>query len=157
MHMTIVALVRAQDDSEALSEAKRVFEALVEQGSSFDGFQLDEAYKYDSEKGKSLLQTVLGYQILEFNVHLAKIRDAIRAGPLKSDDQLMEDDTFRYHCLCVGESKGSSIRVYDEDAEGIMAKAHLKNVVEDWPSLVKSGKHTKTQEPLWVVSADSHY
>jgi len=157
MHQTIIALVRAHDKKDARDEADIVFKKLVAAGRSYDYFTIDEAYKYDTEKGKSLLQMVFGHQTLEFNDHLAAIRNTLRAGLLKPDDELMEDHEFRFHCWQVGENKGSAIRVYDPDVEGIQDKSHLKNVIEDWPNLVADGKHKKSIYPLWVVSADGHY
>lgn len=157
MHQTIVALVRAHDKATAREEGEQVFRKLVEAGRSYDGYALDKTYRYDSEKGKSLLQVVFGYQTLEFNDHLAQIRIALTEGPVKSDDQLMENHEFRFHCWQVGESKGSAIRVYDSDAEGVQDKAHLRNIIEDWLNLVEVDKHKKSPYPLWVVSANAHY
>ena len=157
MHQQIVALVRAFDKVSALNRADEVFRKLIGKQRSYDGYSLGDAYKYDSEKGKSVLQTVFGKQTIEFNDHLAAVRNVLRAGLLKPDDELMEDHSFRYHCLQIGETDGSAITVFDNDAEGVQDKAHLKNIIEDWPGLVESGQHKKSAHPLWVVTADGHY
>lgn len=157
MHQTIIALVRAYDKGNAREQGEDTFKKLVEASRSYDSFRIESVYKYDSEKGKSLLQMVFGHQTIEFNEHLAEIRKTLLATPAKPDEQLMEDHSFRFHCWEVGQDDGSAIRVYDSDAAGVSDKDHLKNVIDDWPTLVESGQHTKSPYPLWVVTADGHY
>lgn len=156
MHMQIVILVRAYDKAAAYEEGDRVIKKLIADG-SFDAARVPTVYRYDSEKGESVLQTVFGYQTSEFYNHLAQIRIVLAKRPQKSDDELMEDHDFRFHCWQAGESTGGSIRVYDGDAAGVQDRAHLRNVIEDWPSLVATGQHKKSPHRLWVVSTNVHY
>jgi len=151
MHQTIIALVRAHDKQDAHDEAEKVFRML------YDGTSIEAVYKYDTEKGKAALQVVFGKQTIEFNEHLAEIRKTLLATPAKPDDQVMEDHQFRFHCWWVGQDDGPAIRVYDNDAAGVSDKDHLKNVINDWPTLVESGQHRRSVYPLWVVTADGHY
>jgi len=140
-----------------MEDAEAVFEKVKNRSNSYDYFRIDKAYPYNSEKGKSALQRIFGNQTLEFNEHLAVVRKALAKTPAETDDEVMEDHMLRFHFWCVGMDDGWVIRVFDADGAGVSDRGHLKNVVEDWPSLVESGQHRKSQYPLWVVTADGHH
>ena len=156
-HQDVAFLVRASDEKDAFDEARAVAEMLRKNGRSYDGFSLENAEPYDSEKGKSALQGILGAQILDFNEHLDGLRNLLMAKPTKTNSELMETSDLYYHCARIGDESGPGVRVFDADATGIQEKSHLKNVVEDWPSLVEAGKHRKSRYPLWIVWGDAHY
>lgn len=156
-HQQIAALVRAPDKKTAKEDAEEVFDKVIGHAHSYDYYHIEDAYPYDSEKGKSALQRIFGAQTLEFNDHLAVVRKAFAEAPAKSDEELMEDHMLRFHFFCVGMDDGWVIRVFDPDAVGVEDRGHLKNVIEDWPSLVESGQHVKSRYPLWVVTADGHH
>lgn len=156
-HQDVAFLVRASDEGEAFEEAKQVSEQVRKNGRSYDGFSLENAKPYESEKGKSALQTIFGYQTLEFNEHLEGLRKLLTAKPTKTNSELMETSDLYYHCARIGDEAGPGVRVFDADGAGIQEKKHLKNVIEDWPGLVEAGKHSKSRYPLWIVWGDAHY
>lgn len=156
MHNDIAILVRAPDRKSAKEDALKLFEKVKARSSSYDGFSPDDVLPYDTEEGKSLLQTIFGRQTLEFNDYLAEVRVALTESP-KSDDELMEDHQFRFACWSVGNHDGWTVRVFDNEACGVSDQGHLKNVIEDWPSLVEAGQHKKSPYPLWVVAGDAHH
>lgn len=157
MHQDVAFLVRAADRKEAFDEAKDVSEIVKKSGSSYDGFALEEAEPYDSEKGKSVLQRIFGLQTLDFNDHLNGLRKLLTEHPLKTDAELMEVSDIYYHCAKIGDEHGSGVMVFGPEADGVQDRDHLKNIVDDWPSLVEAGKHHKSSDPLWVVWGDGHY
>jgi hypothetical protein len=156
-HNVIAILVRAPDGKSAKEDAKAVFDKVKTHSSSYDAFEVDDAFPYDSEKGKSALQRIFGYQTLEFNDHLSELRNIVTANPNMGNDELMENHQFRFLCWEVGDTNGWNMNVFDSDAEGVQDKAHLKNLVDDWPGLVSVGQHIKSIYPLWVVSGNAHY
>ena len=117
----------------------------------------------------------------EFDENLKKIRELIN---FYSDEELFEEKTidikkkilenledkqnnehismFKYYCNCLGQYKGSSIWLYDNDSEGIRNSKHLKNVLNKWECIYgtkekKGEKNPYKKLKVFVVPCDCHY
>lgn len=163
--MWILALVRAKNKKEAIEKSGKIFDDLSYQDGrrAFDYCTVipEHVSKLTTNKGKKLYDTIWGYQVEEFNEAMDRIREAVKK---LSNEELMEDIhynsdesgwLFRHFCEKVGQHRGSAVRIYDQDGEGIRDEKHFKNVVEDWPTL--QNRISRTDIPLWVIPADVHF
>lgn len=162
MHMTIRAIVPGEDQEEALSNAKQIFEDLVERGyfdyySTFDEKNaksrhetLPVAVKVNSPEGKKLIDEGMQYTKKDFFENLNKVRSILAVATneelAKGKDNKV-DPLFRYYCYCIGQYAGPYVWLYNRYGEGIRDQAELKWALE---------KETEG-EKLWVVPADVHY
>jgi len=162
MHMTIRAIVPGEDKEEALSNAKQIFEDLVERGyfdyySTFDEEEardrygnLPNAVLINSYEGKKLINEAMEYTKREFCANLNKIRKILDRA---TNEELVKgknnkiDPLFRYYCYCIGQYAGPYVWIYNRYGDGIRDQAELKWALE---------KETEG-EKLWVVPADVHY
>jgi len=90
-----------------------------------------------------------------FLEHLKQIKKYLAT---HSDDQLFEEDDFKYQCYSVGQYEGPSVWLYDQDGEGITSYRHLHNVLNKW-ACNNNGKPSPEykDKDLYVVPADVHW
>lgn len=172
MHMTIGAIVYAEDEEVALEKGRMIFDDLVEKG-YFDYFTTaDEeniedfppVLKADSPKGEKFIKdrwTVTEKKFIEACNKCRWILENL------TPEQIMEDkvpealqkeaESAELFSLVrpwfnkIGAHKGPSVYLYDDDGEGIRSEWHLKGVLEKW----RSPQHAKLN--IYVVPADVHY
>ena len=156
MHMVIRALVYAKTKEEALVNAKEVFDRLTENQHPFDYYvTFDQnglgsagkdrwgkkpvAVKVNSKEGKKLLEEGLEFTKKEFMDNLKNVRAALifKEGEAEVDDETLFNERhqfpgLRYPCYCIGQYRGSSVWLYDNDGEGIRDPGHLKDVLNKW-------------------------
>jgi len=180
MHMVIRAIVYAENQEEALDQARNIFDSLCERG-SFDYFtmfneegsivsgkgrwgDLISVAKVTSPEGKELIDEGWKATVREFNNSMLEIRRALK---YLTDEQIMNDKTvdipnekefwgMRYHFHCVGQYEGYQIWLYDNDGSGIRDKNHLDNALNKWPELEHTAEEYKDLD-VWVVPADVHH
>ena len=124
----------------------------------------------DSKEGKKLIDEGMKSTKDYFMTHIKDVRELI---DFYSDEELFEEkiidtkkkiivelenkkDTsdlhmFKYYCNCLGQYRGHSIFVYDNDGEGIRNYQHLKDVLNKWGA--KEYKGLK----CYVIPCDCHY
>jgi len=187
MHTVIYALVYAEDEEDALAQAESIFDDLCgESHFPFDYYstfketyatarwgELPVATKICGEFGSvkcdfcserfrcftgkinSILDEAMGYTKEHFIENIRYIRNDIN---IKTDDELMDDGQFRHWCYNCGRYAGYTIKLYDQDGEGIRNEEHLKNVLSKW-SVLNDGSPRKEYADLniYAVPADAHY
>ena len=63
---------------------------------------------------------------------------------------------FKYRCSCLGQYKGSDIRLYDNDGQGIRDNKHLKDTLTKWKSLGKKVTKEYAGMNVYITTADVH-
>ncbi len=167
MHMVIRTIVYAENETEALDNARTVFEKLIENQDPFDYYQMfDEPSPYKtsgsgrwgnltgvalvtSKEGKEFIKDGMKYTKESFMEHIKAIRKVLK----KTNEELFKDKynfEFRYPCYCIGEYGGSNIWLYDKDGEGIRTEKHLENASSNW------GRKMDKDLKVYVIPADAH-
>ena len=186
MHMVIKVLVYATSENDALGEARRVLNNLCGDYKEFDFYntfddgwatrrwgELPKAIRvcgdfglekcdtcaerfqcYTNQMNSMLEESMLATK-QEFLKNLGEIKKCIT---IYNDDQLFEDDDFKWRCHQAGQYKGSCVYLYDQDGEGIRDNEHLKNVLSKW-ACNHGGKPDPELEDksVFIVPADVHY
>ena len=179
MHTVIAAIVYANDRREALHQARRVFERLV-QDNAFDYYTLfDEnrpasgksrwgrlpvVAKTDSRVGKRFIEDKWHATKKAFDEAITKVREGIHN---YTNDELFTDlvevggqpRMFRFWCLRIGRIEGPSVFIYDDEASGIRYLDHLENALSKWSCLYEMQGQTNPHQDkeVWVVPADVHF
>jgi len=166
MHQLIRAIVYAKNKEEGLEKAKEIFESLCENQYPYDYYStfdkesprkrwgnLPVITLANSKIGKKLIEDGWRSTKQEFYRNLKIIREILKK---KSNYQLLlksfDDNLFRYRCYLIGEFRGSSCFLYDNDGEGIKSVKHLNYVLNKWNN-EKKYKGLK----IYVVPADVHF
>jgi hypothetical protein len=178
MHQVISAIVYAEDKEEALDNAKGIFDGLVEEG-VFDYYRtfdedgsgisgrdrwgdLPVCAEADSQEGKKLIDDEMKYTKDEFMENIKKIRETLSKF---SDEDLFSRDEdnsdvnlFRYHCYWIGQHKGTSVWLYNDDGDGIRSEEELNRALDKYVDLYKEEgeENPYTDDTVWVVPADVH-
>jgi hypothetical protein len=143
MHQVIRAIVYAEDEEEAMDQAKGIFDSMVERG-IFDYYvtfdeegngisgkdrwgKLPVCATANSEEGKKLIDEGIKYTKDDFMENIKKIHDCMSK---YSDEELFNGGAegsrdimlFRYYCNHVGQYEGTSVWLYDNDSDGIRTK-----------------------------------
>jgi hypothetical protein len=167
MHQLSYALVPALTTDDALTNARSVFDRLVEitghDPTGFDeywlltddnrtielttrGDDLPTVVRLDSEQGQELLDR--GWQATQqtFERNLTKIKESLDT---LSEQQIQQNtDLVRLNCLRLGQSTGPGIFLYDRNGNGIRDRAHLERLLAtDLPA----------ELAYWVVPADTYF
>ena len=168
MHMIIRNVVYANSKKEALSVARENFEKLCkgqdlfdyydmfdDGGSSYWGDRCPEIALLNSPEGRKMIVDGWSATLRDMRQHLREIKKLTEG---KKVTEIMRDirkDWLQYHYHSVGEYYGSSVWLYDNDAEGIKDRGHLNNVLSKWrdSDFYKKYKDKK----VYVVPADVHY
>lgn len=169
MHMSLVAVVYAKDQAQAVKKGTRVFEQLSckECQRPFDYFVVGrtdwpESVQADSDEGKDILRKAMEFTKCEFLICLRRLREALaKVSDEEAWSQSYPDlkDDVRFLAHHVGQYKGSNIYVYDNDSEGIREPVHLKNALEKWPGLDDRSTRERLDNAgdVWLVTADAHH
>jgi hypothetical protein len=175
MHMVIRAIVYADDEEEALERAREIFERLTENSRPFDYFkmfdepgssvsgrgrwgELPACVEASSKEGKKLIKEGMKYTRDEFMRDVKIVRKALKD---RTDLQLFnsryDKEMVRYRFYCLGQDKGASVWLYDNDGEGIQEGSHLRDVLSKWKTLHKGKENPYLFKRVWVVPADVHF
>lgn len=179
MHMVIRVLVYDKDKKSAFSKATQTLDRLCgEDGQPFDYFttfddktstvsgearwgKLPSVCEADSKEGKKLIEEGMEYTK---NTFLENIKIARKVLKKKTDNEIFNDDIFdrdmiRYRFYCLGEYRGPSIWLYDNDGEGVRTPKHLKDILNKWECIYEKEKKPNPYKDLtlYVVPADVHY
>ena len=179
MHQVIRAIVYAENEEEAIDQAKGIFDNMIEQ-SLFDYYttfdenghgvsgksrwgDLPVCADAGSEEGKKLIEDGMRYTKDEFMTNIKKIRECLskfsdeelfNGGAGKNRDSML----FRYYCYHVGQYEGISVWSYDNEGEGIRTEKELNNTLEKYACLYEDAgkKNPYASDRIWVVPADVH-
>lgn len=185
-HMIIRILVYADSEEDAFNEAQNVFDSLCGDGAgsafdyynTFDGASAIERWgeiepvtkiclDFGSKECGKCVERFHCYTT-QMNTELEKAmqetkRDFLEElGEVKkylathTDDQLFEEDWFKFHCSQVGQDSGPQVRLYDQDSEGIRTHKHLDNVLNKWGRGGKPDPELRDKS-LYLIPADVHY
>lgn len=125
----------------------------------------------DSDDGKRVLEELLKCTREELFENVEKISNGLKVltaddlwhNTARGDDIPPEERSleyepsmFRYFCSKLGEYKGPSINLYDNDGEGIRDLDHYKSVMSGWDKTYSSDNPYKDLL-IWLVLADIHY
>lgn len=150
MHTTVRVIVTTDSAETAIETAKTVLEKLTENYPPFDYFSLlGRPVKTTSKKGKEQIEESWDSTVREFKRSMEGIRKAVST---MTDEQIMEeeiDGIIRHQFYRAGQYTGYTIKMYDQQGEGIRTKSWLIDVLN--PAGPFRG------EPKWVVSADVHF
>ena len=155
MQTNIKILVYAQDKSEAEIEAARVANLLV-RINAFDSVSIDSISKHSSKKGDFLVREGVAQNAAAFIEGIGKVRRILES---HDDAHLYEseydiDSNIRFWCGRLADAH--HVFMFDDDGEAIFTPAHLKSVLDGWPSLGKK-QQPKEGEVVWVAEAYTHY
>ena len=173
MHMIIRNIVYADSESNALSSAKTNFEELCNGQEIFDYYDMFDngGTSYWGAKYPAIanIKSVLGRKMVVdgwkatlrgIRHHLKKIKKVINS--CKFID-LLEDDLTQHDFYSIGEYRGSSCWLYDDDARGIKRRSHLNSVLDRWEDTYKNHHNFADDEwkykdlDVYIVPADVHY
>ena len=169
MHMTIRAIVYAENKNNAVSQAEGVFTRLVERD-TFDYYSLfgegaediwgDRivASKYKTKEGKKLVKDGWDFTYRDTKEYFKKVKKILKK--YKNVDDFLDGDTFdRWYLYKLGAYEGSSLWLYDDDGSGIRDEKHLNNVLDKWKHLYedKNINNPYKNKDIWVVPADVHF
>jgi len=179
MHQVIRAIVYAEDEEEAMDQAKEIFDNLVERG-IFDYYvtfdeeghgvsgkdrwgELPVCAEANSEGGKKLIDDGMKYTKDDFMENIKKIHVCMSK---YSDEELFtggdegsrEIMLFRCYCYHVGQCGGGSVWLYDNDSEGIQTEKELDNVLGKYACIYEDagGKNPYANDTVWIIPADVH-
>ncbi|MDQ3848201.1 MAG: hypothetical protein M3261_04500 [Thermoproteota archaeon] len=178
MHTIIAAIVYANNESNALAQARQVFARLVQEH-AFDDYTLlhdrtkaavpsnwskyPTVAKANSSEGKRFITDRWQATKRRFDWAIGNVREAVTQ---YTDDELFagKDDLggvkqlFRYSCLVIGRMPGPDVFLYDNEAEGICTKEHLEHVLNKWPDVDDNlGEQYPLQNvDVWIVSGYTH-
>jgi hypothetical protein len=174
--MLIRGLVYDDTEAEALLRAKEdVFESLVEEGvfeeyatpdmkdHSLHGCvrpdELPEVARSTSDLGEELIRNGWKATAAETRENLAWIKKFF-------DDHEMQEfwnsgevhGEYKYAFNKVGEYRGSSVYLYDQDGQGILTREHLDQVLNHWDSCYDSLEDNPLMDQnLYVVPGYVRY
>lgn len=188
--MVIRVLVFAEDEEEALDEAKGVYENLCGEDCPFDYYttfdedgygvsgkdrwgemppavkvcgdlgspkcdQCSERFKCYTTQMNEMIEEAMQKTKQEFLEHLGYIKKYLTT---HNDDQLFEEDDFKYHCHSAGQYQGPNVWLYDQDGEGIRDHEHLRNVLSKWACNNEGEPSPDYKDKnVYIVPADVHY
>ncbi len=113
-----------------------------------------ERFKCFTTEMNTMLEEAMLSTKKEFFEHLGEIKKYLTT---HNDDELFEDDWFKYHCHSAGEGQGPNVWLYDQDGEGITETKHLMNVLNRWACNNKGEPDPEYDKPIYLVPADVHY
>lgn len=166
MHMTIGAIVAAEDEKRARASAERAFGSLVSE-KHFDCYTLLESpvQLVESKKGKKTVDKMMGWTKQEWLENIRYIRIYLQQ---YTDEQLFEKESlglegmfnqakiggsgvdFRWRCYHAGEYAGNCTWIYDENGVGIRNPDALQD------TLARMKKNTPKWK-VYIVLADVHF
>lgn len=186
MHMVIRVLVYADSEEDAFDEAQTVFEGLCGEGSSFDYYNTFDGARAMERWGELPMVTKVCLDFgsekcgkcderfhcytTQMNAELVEAMQMTKRDFLESleeikkylatntDDQLFEEDWFKFRCYQVGQDRGPQIQLYDQNGEGIRNHGHLNNILKRWAgSKGKPDYESEENKNLYIIPADVHY
>jgi len=115
----------------------------------------------ESEEGREFIETRMQWTKDEFKRAYEKVKELINKHPMEylwdtESHERDETSDFRYFCHVIGEYKGPSIWLYDDDGEGIRDPSHLRNVMTRWETLYKDENPLKNKK-IYVIPVDVHF
>jgi len=165
MHFLIGVITYGKHKEEAFDKAKSILDGLCGEDKPFDYYstsdddfsrwQGQKIMRVKSKKGKELVNKIMQYTKENFLESLKIVKRAIRK---HTNEELFEgsDYLFKYRCSCLGQYKGSDIRLYDNDGQGIRDNKHLKDTLTKWKSLGKKVTKEYAGMNVYITTADVH-
>jgi len=159
MHQTIGFIVYAKNHVEAMDRVETV---LAERLSPhyFDYVKPYKVYSIYDKEAKQIIKKLMDATEENFleNVKVIKrILSQFTPEEILNDRYGQKTDLFRHRCWEAGQYKGHTIFLYDNDAEGIRERGHLKDALEKWPDLREEHRKHFKDLLVWLVLADTHY
>ncbi len=174
MHMVIRNIVYAEDHDSALVKAKSNFEILCEDQRPFDYYGTydmdgvrfgdkftEPVYSIESDIGRQLVRDGWRSTLRDMRFHLKRIKKEINSCNI---NDLMKNKLreLQYDFYAVGQYRGESCWLYDDDSSGIKDRRHLDSVLSKWEELYTTGncRHQTwdiEHHNVYVVPADVHY
>ena len=179
MHMVIYAIVYAENEYQAMRQARKVFRSLCGEKRPFDYYttfdedgsqtsgkgrwgDLTPVARASSEEGKRYIEQAMKSTRDEFQRNLDEVKQSIAS---YSDEQLFEREDmvdgvgglFRWRCSRLGADEGPVVWLYDHEAEGVKDSRILKAILEKWSEFHQGEKNPYEDLEVWVVPADVHY
>jgi hypothetical protein len=141
MHQTILILVSAENEQDAIDNAYQVAEKIIDYP-CFDYFDQEsfspsnpdeptECYPYEgSAAGADLVHEYLEYQKADFMAYITKVRTILANN---SNDNLYEKDPdlFRNRCYVLGVSASPNIYFYDRYGNGLVKPEDIFEALKD--------------------------
>jgi len=172
MHMIIRNIVYARSKQEALDKAEdNMYYMIGDDGNApFDYYSTfntgansywGDKYKpvstIKSKEGRKLVCDGWKFTLQEIRRHVKAVKKYFRG---KSPLNFLETDGYlQYHLNQLGEYRGSSCWLYDDDGEGIKTRKHLNNTLSKWDEMykVKGEVNPHKNDSIFVVPADVHF
>jgi len=171
MHMIIRNIVYATSKQEALDKAEdNMYYMIGDDGNApFDYYSTfntgANSYWGDKYKPVSTIKSKEGRKLVcdgwrstlqEMRQHVKSVKKHFRG---KSPIDFLESNYLQYHLSQLGEYRGSSCWLYDDDGEGIKRRKHLNNVLSKWDEMykVKGEVNPHKNDSIFVVPADVHF
>lgn len=165
MHQTIAIIVYGRDATEAREGAQEAVNHLTDGAHApFDYGNILDVLPADSADAKEALDEAMESTFAEFSRAVDTIR-AILASGVPNEELFIQHTEidlkqhFRSWCRKAGEHVGSSVFLYDSDAEGITAPGHLEDALSRWRVLWAENPETESKykdKAVWVATADVH-
>ena len=165
MHMIIRNIVYANSKKEALSVAKENFKNLCkgqrifdyydmfdDGGSAYWGDRCPEISLLNKPEGRKMIVDGWKATLRDMREHLREIKKLTEGKKVTEVMRDIRKDWLQYRYHSVGEYYGSSVWLYDHDAEGIKDRRHLDNALNKW----NNNTEYKGMK-VYVVPADVHY
>lgn len=177
MHSLVGIIVYAPSRGEALDKAKDLLELMCgEPGQPFDYFSTMDyegarwrklypvVMKVEGTRGQRFIRRMMRATERKFRANLKFVRGHVER---HTDDELWDqrygDDVdplcLKFRARELGEYRGGSIHLYDDDREGISHPTHCENALSKWRCLYEDAGEPNPYADLtvWVVPADVHY
>jgi hypothetical protein len=164
MHMTIGAIVYAEDSEEANDRAETIFSGLCVEEGPFDYYGIEgKPIGALTKTGGEIISRLHRYTKTEF---IGAYRNLILELIGKTPEEVFEQPNGTLTCLPakywankLGEYKGSNTWLYDSDGEGIRDTDHLESALNKWACLFeqKGKENPYADDKIWIVCADVHH
>jgi len=171
MHMIIRNIVYATSKQEALDKAEgNMYYMIGDDGnapfdyyttfntgaSSYWGDKYKPVSTIKSKEGRKLVCDGWKSTLEEMRRHVKSVKKHFTG---KSPIDFLASNDLQHHLSQLGEYRGSSCWLYDDDGEGIKRRKHLNNVLSKWDEMykVKGEVNPHKNDSIFVVPADVHF
>jgi len=175
MHMIIRNIVYAEKPYEALQKAKDnmyfmigddgnapfdYYSTFDDGGTNYWGSKYPSVAKLGTKMGRKLVCDGWRYTLKEIREYVNKIKDYVgNASPVNFLEHDINGIDIQYFINSIGEYKGSSCWLYDDDGQGIKKRSHLSDSLNKWRCLYedKGKKNPNASDSIYIVPADVHF
>ena len=171
MHMIIRNIVYATSKREALDKAEsNMYHMIGDDGnapfdyyttfntgaSSYWGDKYKPVSKLTSKEGRKLVCDGWKSTLEEIRRHVKAVKKHFIG---KSPVDFLASNNLHHHLSQLGEYRGSSCWLYDDDGEGIKKRSHLNDTLNKWKCIYedKGEENPNKDDSIFVVPADIHF